>query len=960
MVLVVVLYVAYREVGATLEQSAAEHARNAADQVSAILVQSTTQSLEQLQRMVPQVREYLQDPTETRRAAVRDALAPFASGQTRRLAVWSASGARLVALPEGGVGGERASEHPLPPIGEPLAPGISPLRAAGDRVFTDVGLVIQEDSSVGTQALGSLSIRSAVSISPPGTLNRLVGADARILFGNRRGDVWTDLTQVVDGPAIDLQTDGMRRYQADAGGDRIGALSGLSGTPWVVWVEFPRAAVVARAPTFLRRMATFGLLVAVGALLLMRWFTVRVTRPLAAMTTAAEVMASGDYSRRVAGEGRDEIGRMGRAFNAMASQVESDIARRMSAESALRASEGRYRTLFDHAPDGILIADADSTYIDANPGICRMLGYSHDELVGRHASDIVASHEVPRIESALRTVQTRSGYHRQWLFRRKDGSLCPADIIAAKMPDGRIVGMVRDITEQNQATEALRSAEERMRFALQSADVGIWEVDYRTGALRVSDILAAQFGLEPGGFGGTFDAFLACIHPDDRAAVRDEVEKAKKSGADFSLQHRVIRPDGKVRWLTGAGRIHVGDDGEPLRGVGIALDVTERHALEAQYQQAQKMEAVGRLAGGVAHDFNNLLTAILGYSELVLDGVNPSDPLYADLVEIHKAGTSAAALTGQLLTFSRKQIIQPALLDLNVVVGAMQGMLARLIGEDVAIVVRLSPAPAAVMADRGQVEQIIMNLAVNARDAMPRGGTLTIETADVDLDDRYTASHFNVAPGIYVVLAVSDTGTGMSEEVQAHLFEPFFTTKEVGKGTGLGLATVHGIVARSGGSVGIYSEVGKGTSVKVYLPRAGGALPVTTAPVAAARPAAGAHTVLVVDDAPGVRRLARRLLQRQGYQVLLAADATEALRLCRGHASIDLLLTDVVMPGASGPDLTNDLVATRPGMKFIYMSGYTEEAIVHHGVLKPGIAFLHKPFTSEALSRKVREVLEQL
>ena len=484
-------------------------------------------------------------------------------------------------------------------------------------------------------------------------------------------------------------------------------------------------------------------------------------------------------------------------------------------------------------------------------------------------------------------------------------------------------------------------------------------MDYTTGVLRWSEILEAQYGLQPGTFGGTFEAFVERIHPDDRESVLETVGKAMKSGADFSVQHRSIWPDGTVRWLSGAGRILLGEHGEPVRGVGISLDVTERRTLEEQYQQAQKMEAIGRLAGGVAHDFNNLLTVILGYCELLLADLDPDDPRQADIAEIQKAGTRAAGLTRQLLAFSRKQIIEPTLLDLNVVVADMRAMLGRLIGEDVKVVLGLRPELALVKADRGQVEQIVMNLAVNARDAMPKGGTLTIETANVELDEHYAKTHLAVKPGPYVALTVTDTGTGMTPEVQARLFEPFFTTKEVGKGTGLGLATVHGIVTRSGGSVNVYSEVGKGTSFKVYFPRADAAEMVVDAPPPVARPRAGTQTVLVVEDAEGLRELARRLLERQGYTVLVAANADEALRLFEQNASIDVLLTDVVMPGASGPELTRQLVERRPALKVIYMSGYTEEAIVQHGVLNPGIAFLHKPFTSETLGRKIREVLDR-
>ena len=327
--------------------------------------------------------------------------------------------------------------------------------------------------------------------------------------------------------------------------------------------------------------------------------------------------------------------------------------------------------------------------------------------------------------------------------------------------------------------------------------------------------------------------------------------------------------------------------------------------------------------------------------------------------EIKRAGERAAGLTRQLLAFSRKQIIEPTLLDLNVVVTDMRAMLGRLIEENVKVVLSLGPGLAIVKADRGQVEQIVMNLALNSRDAMPTGGTLTIGTANVDLDEHYARTHLEVTPGPYVALMVTDTGTGMTPQVQARLFEPFFTTKEPGNGTGLGLATVHGIATRSGGSVQAYSEEGRGTTFKVYFPRAHGAEAIADAPPPAARPSAGGQTVLVVEDADGLRELARRLLERQGYTVRVAANADEAFRQFEQHPTTEVLLTDVVMPGTSGPELARQLVERHPALKVIYMSGYTEDNIVHHGVLNPGIAFLHKPFTSDTLGRKVREVLDR-
>jgi len=388
------------------------------------------------------------------------------------------------------------------------------------------------------------------------------------------------------------------------------------------------------------------------------------------------------------------------------------------------------------------------------------------------------------------------------------------------------------------------------------------------------------------------------------------------------------------------------------------LDVTIRRQLEAQLRQAQKMEAVGMLAGGVAHDFNNLLTIITGYSQLILKNLSPSDPNHHSAEQIVKAGERAAALTRQLLAFSRRQVLQPKVVDLNKLVTSLGSMLRRVIGEDIDLRLEMRPELGQVNADPGQMEQVLMNLVVNARDAMPSGGTLTIETANVMLDDGYAGRNIGVRPGPYTLLAVSDNGVGMDEATQAHLFEPFFTTKGSGRGTGLGLSTVFGIVKQSGGSVEVYSVPGRGTSVKIYLPRVDKPVAVESdAPYKTV--ARGSETILLVEDDEMVRNLVRETLQREGYKVLDAADSVEARRISERHkAVIHLLITDVVMPKVSGRDLALELCRRRPEMRVLYMSGYTDSAIVNSGILQKEVAFLQKPFPPAALAERVRDVLE--
>ncbi len=447
------------------------------------------------------------------------------------------------------------------------------------------------------------------------------------------------------------------------------------------------------------------------------------------------------------------------------------------------------------------------------------------------------------------------------------------------------------------------------------------------------------------------------IHPDDQKVVKLAAEEAKTTGLGRRVEYRVRHKNGEWRVLESTASAVRDSKGEVEKLVIVNRDITERRHLERQLLLSQRLEAVGKLSGGIAHDFNNILGVIIGYSEALQQKIGVDDPMREAVDEIESAGRRAAALTQQLLAFSRKQVLEPKILDLNSIVADVEKMLRRLIGEDVELEIIPGSGLGTVKADRGQIEQVILNLAVNARDAMLRGGKLKIETMNADLDENDARRTRYVVPGHYVMLQVSDSGMGMSAEVQSHIFEPFYTTKEQGKGTGLGLATVYGVVKQSGGYIWVASEIGKGSKFQVYLPRAEGVatdisrkdLILTTH---------GLGTILVVEDEPSLRKLACKILKDSGYKILEAEHGTKALEVAKQfHDNIDLLLTDVVMPGMNGPELAEKLSIERPQMKILYMSGYTDGAVAAHGVLKPGLVILRKPFSHSQLLRNIAEML---
>jgi PAS domain S-box-containing protein len=520
----------------------------------------------------------------------------------------------------------------------------------------------------------------------------------------------------------------------------------------------------------------------------------------------------------------------------------------------------------------------------------------------------------------------------------------------------QLVATVDKALEKQRLGRALRDSEERYRLVTENIMDAVFLLDVEGRSIfgNPRGLTLTGYCMEELQARPLFTVFA----PDGARLARARMDSPHAAGWALPFfETQLVRKDGTAIWVE-ANLATIVKDGDVVGHLAVVRDVTERKLLEDRLRQAQKIEAVGRLAGGVAHDFNNLLTVIGGRCEFLLGRLGPRDALRADVELIARTADRAAALTSQLLAFSRRQMIRPKVLDLNATVRGVQPLLRRLIGEDIEVALDLAEECGHVKADPGQVEQVIMNLAVNARDAMPQGGRLTIATRNVEVDEAEAARYEEVAPGRCVMLAVADTGVGMSAETQTHLFEPFFTTKGVGEGTGLGLAMVYGIVKQSGGHIAVDSVVGQGSTFRIVFPRVDAPVEEEEGARPVALPRRGSETVLLVEDEEAVRDLVREVLAMQGYRVLEAATAAEALAIGEKHDGvIHLLVSDVVMPGMSGKELAERLAADRPGLRVLYMSGYTDTAIVHHGVLAPGTAFLQKPFTPAVLARRVGEIL---
>ncbi len=683
---------------------------------------------------------------------------------------------------------------------------------------------------------------------------------------------------------------------------------------------------------------------------------------------------------------RDE---QGRAIGLIG--VTRDITDRKNAEIALRESRQTLANVIDFLPDATFVVDQNGVVIAWNRAMETMTGVAASDILGRGDHEYSLpfyGHRRPILIDQVLGGETR--LDSRYLVMEWQGQTLTGEAYAPALPGGarflsgtaaalfdsnhNIVGAIesiRDITEKKEQQEALRESEARYRMLAENIRDIVWITSMSLQFVYLSPAVESVLGYSVDEFKG---APLSHITPPDSLELlkrilaeelmrEDSPEKDPRHSRVVESQHR--HKNGHLLWFESRITFLRGENGQPVGILGLSRDISdrkraeeERGRLEEQLSQAQKMEAIGRLAGGIAHDFNNLLTGITGYTEMLMGSVRTEDPIYADLAEIKKATDRAASLTAQLLAFGRKQIINPRVVDLNELLGQSSRMVKRVIGEDVDFLFAPGGGALRVKADPGQIEQALINLAINARDAMPNGGRLTVETAQVRIDEEYCRSHPEAVAGQYIMIAVSDTGTGISEDVLPHLFEPFFTTKEKGKGTGLGLSMVYGIVRQNHGFINVYSEINRGTCFKIFLPAVNDEVTEEVAPEQISR-SAGGETILLVEDEELVRNLAVRALERQQYRVLVADGAETALRLVNETSDrIDLLLSDVVMPRTNGRELYAQVKSIRPNVKVLFMSGYTEETITHRGVLESGTRFIQKPFSIDGLARAVREALD--
>jgi PAS domain S-box-containing protein len=630
-----------------------------------------------------------------------------------------------------------------------------------------------------------------------------------------------------------------------------------------------------------------------------------------------------------------------------------------------RQQHSLLQSIIESTTEAIFVKDLQGRYLMINKAGAQILERSVGEVIGKGDRSFFSAETAERIIERDRKVM-QAGVSQTFEEDAEAGGMTRT-FLSTKGPyrDGRgnvvgLVGISLDITERNRAAEALAQSEERFRTVFHGSPIGISVIDMTGNVFALNAACRKMLGIGPAE-PVTIEIFDELTHPENREPDAKRYAELVSGRRDQDrIEKRHILRDKREVWADLHLFLMRDRQGKPQFMIGMALDITERKMLEDQLRRAQRMETIGTLAGGVAHDFNNLLTVIKGYSDVIMERAKGKEELLGPVEHIGRAAEHAASLTRQLLAFSRQQVLQPKVFNLNELVTNVDKMLRRLIGENIEMFTVTALDLGAVKADPGQMESVIMNLVVNARDAMPNGGRLTLETANAELDDAYVQQHFGARAGSYVMLGVSDTGMGMDSETKSHIFEPFFTTKELGKGTGLGLSTVYGIVKQSEGYIWVYSEPGQGATFKIYLPRVQGRAEVAarrTPPTAASL---GNETILLVEDDVQVRELTRTVLESRGYQVLAAEESLKVPEICRKYAGpIHLLLTDVVMPGLGGSELAVEIAKQRPGIKVLFMSGYTDNVLIQSGGLGNDSFFLQKPFTPSSLARKVREILDQ-
>lgn len=647
----------------------------------------------------------------------------------------------------------------------------------------------------------------------------------------------------------------------------------------------------------------------------------------------------------------------------------TDVTERKRANEELQRQRRYFARLFDHAPEAIALMDHEHRILRVNREFCHLFEYSSDEAVGASVEELIVPAQL-RDESAAMMRLAGSGERvgLETVRRTKDGREIPVSIVAVpvEVEDGivELYGIYRDLTERKRVEQALHRSEAHLRNLLHGIRAVVWECQTDSWEFTyISQGVEEILGYPVESWYDDPDLWVRTIHPEDRGRVVEQCRGGVDAGRDSTFEYRAIARDGNVVWLRDIVHVVVGEGNRATRLRGVILDITEEKRLEEQLWQAQKMEAVGRLAGGVAHDFNNVLTAIQGHVQLLADEIPPGDPLLEDVDRIGESAERAAGLTRQLLAFGRKQVLKPEPVDLNRVVSRMEKMLQRVVGEGIQLDCELNPGFGNVLVDPAQIEQVLLNLVLNGRDAMPHGGRLTIATWAA-VGQSSSAPDGGRAGG--ALLEVRDTGTGMIPEVQERIFEPFFTTKESGKGTGLGLSTVYGIVSQSGGSITVSSELGKGTTFQVRLPCSGPESGPPEASVPEPEPVRKPHappppasgTVLVVEDERAVRLLVSRVLVKQGYHVLEAQDGNDAIQRVESYSGpIDLVLTDVVMPGMGGRELAERLRTMRPEIPLLFMSGHTEDELFRRGVADGKASLLAKPFSPASLARRVEQAI---